>query len=112
MMPVRTNLNCPDRALSSLLELLHNRNYTVIYTTTPEELPDGSHMTSKQYEMSDYDQPLHTDLKRDLLHPPPEPLEVVGNQTMIDGPLFAKYQFFTPGKRKARPFIQRIRTGP
>jgi hypothetical protein len=84
-----------DRSLSSILDLLRTRNYTVIYTTTPNVLDVNLPATPKQYEMYDYNQPLHTDLKRDIR---PEPLKSTDNQTLVDGPLFERYQFLTPGK--------------
>lgn len=84
-----------DRSLSLLFDMLSNRNYTVIYATTPEISASDSHDAKNQYEMSGYDQPLHTDLKRDIQT---EPLELNSNETLIDGPLFERYQFFTPGK--------------
>jgi hypothetical protein len=85
-----------DRTLSSILDLLRTRNYTVIYTTTPEALVDDLGAPApQQYEMYDYNQPLHTDLKRDIR---PKPLKSTDNQTLVDGPLFERYQFLTPGK--------------
>lgn len=92
-----------DRSLSSILDLLRNRNFTVIYTTTPDVLDGNPAATLKQYEMYNYDQPLHTDLKRDIR---PEPLKSVGNQTLVDGPLFERYQFLSPGKRPVLPILQ------
>lgn len=76
--------------------MLHNRNYTVLYTTTPAIPTSNVAGTPKQYEMYNYDQSLHTELKRDV---DPEPIKLRNNQTMVDGPLFEKYQFLTPGEQ-------------
>ena len=38
---------------------------------------------------------VHLDLKRDTDF---EPSDSSGNQTLVDGPLFEKYQFLSPGK--------------
>ena len=69
----------------------------MIYTTRPlEETAAGRKKETKEYEMeSPLVEVLHSDLKRDLsLH---GRAEKKGNQTMIDGPLFDKYQFLSPG---------------
>jgi hypothetical protein len=90
-----------DRTLSLLLELLHNRNYTIVYTTTPPPSEDSSNShLATQYEMLDYNQPLHTGLKRDV---GATPLKTINNVTLVDGPLFARYQFFTPGEQSYLP---------
>jgi hypothetical protein len=75
--------------------MLNTRNYTVLYATTPKAFPSELVGPEKQYEMSGYDQPLHTDLKRDIQV---KPLNSTSNETLVDGPLFARYQFFSPGK--------------
>ncbi|KAF7514158.1 hypothetical protein GJ744_004483 [Endocarpon pusillum] len=83
-----------DASLSLILDMLRNRNYTVLYTTTPPVPASHVAGTPKQYEMYSYDESLHTELKRDV---GPEPVKIRDNQTMVDGPLFEKYQFLTPG---------------
>ena len=92
-----------DRSMSSVLDLLSNRNYTVVYTTTPEVSSINRQGTLKQYEMYDHDQSLHTDLKRDIT---PQPLESRSNQTLVDGPLFERYQFLSPGKQLYWHFLK------
>ncbi|ERF68090.1 hypothetical protein EPUS_06901 [Endocarpon pusillum Z07020] len=83
-----------DASLSLILDMLRNRNYTVLYTTTPAVPASHVAGTPKQYEMYSYDESLHTELKRDV---DSEPVKVRNNQTLVDGPLFEKYQFLTPG---------------
>ncbi|EXJ96466.1 hypothetical protein A1O1_01592 [Capronia coronata CBS 617.96] len=86
-----------DAFFASILDLLSTQNYTVLYTTTRAQ--DGSLM-AQQLEKTEYDMDspiqdsLHLDLRRDL---GAHAANRTGNQTMIDGPLFDKYQFFTPG---------------
>ncbi|KAG9785675.1 hypothetical protein KCU88_g2396, partial [Aureobasidium melanogenum] len=97
-------LNANDAFLASVLDLLPNQNYTVLYYTTSSSQDDGSavqvheHEETKEYEMMDSEWSpieesiLHLDLKRDLgVH------QKQNNQTLVDGPLFDRYQFFTPG---------------
>jgi hypothetical protein len=86
-----------DAYLQTLIEWLPKQNYTVLYTTTRHA---GGRFTAQSEETTEYDMPsqiqdtLHMDLKRDLgLHARAKE----GNQTIVDGPLFDKYQFFTPG---------------
>ncbi len=76
--------------------MLRNRNYTVLYTTTPTVPASNVAGSPRQYEMYNYDESLHTELKRDV---DPEPFKIRNNQTMVDGPLFEKYQFLTPGEQ-------------
>jgi hypothetical protein len=76
-------------------------DYTVLYTTTPISRqavrvtePAGDYsMHSEVQEL------LHIEMKRDLS----TRAKIVGNQTIIDGPLFEKYQFLTPGKPSCGP---------
>ena len=81
--------------------MISKHNYTVIYTTTPEVSDTNQQGTSKQYEMGNNDQSLHIDLKRDIR---PESLRSTSNQTLVDGPLFARYQFLSPGKQSYSQF--------
>ncbi|KAL9117068.1 MAG: hypothetical protein Q9187_006396 [Circinaria calcarea] len=91
----KTNL-IPGPFLASILDVLSSPNFTVIYTTTPLLTPHQALMAeSKFYEM---DQPsmlsAHMEMKRDL--------SAFGNSTnrnstLPPGPLFERYQFFTPG---------------
>ena len=49
------------------------------------------------YEMeSEIQEAMHIDLRRDLSR---GLNKRANNETLVDGPLFDKYQFFTPGKR-------------
>ena len=96
-----------DNTLSSLLSLLAHRNYTVIYTTSPKLSPGSSSESNKEseYEMASSSEPFfNTDLKRDLQGNLQKRLD--NNVTLVDGPLFERYQFLTPGK-SANPKISR-----
>lgn len=89
-----------DAFFAALLEMLPTQKYTVLYTTrrAREGWFNAQVLEPLDYEMdTDIQEALHTDLKRNLGR------RLAGsdkteNQTMIDGPLFDKYQFFTPGK--------------
>lgn len=78
---------------ADLMTPILSRNYTVLFTTTPaattEEFPTEYNMDT------DAQEPLHMGLKRELGSGLPRRAT---NQTIIDGPLFEKYQFFTPGE--------------
>lgn len=82
--------------LASILDVLPSPNFTVIYTTTPPSTAHQALMAeSKFYEM---DQPsmlsAHMEMKRDLSA---FGNSTNGNSTLPPGPLFERYQFFTPG---------------
>lgn len=81
-----------DAFFASLMQPLLSSNYTVLYTTTPT----GTVEETTEYNMdTDSQESLHIGLKRDL----GSGLQRrATNQTIIDGPLFEKYQFFTPGE--------------
>ncbi|KAI4124616.1 MAG: hypothetical protein LQ347_005676 [Umbilicaria vellea] len=85
-----------DAFLASVLDLLPSSNYTVIYTTTPISSKQHSVVEESQvYEMdSTFAAPLHMDLKRDFSV---RASNSSGNDTLIDGPLFERYKFLTPG---------------
>ena len=91
-----TNFSNPDAFLASVLDLLPSTKYTVIYTTTPLSNEHHSLVEESQvYEMdSTFAAPLHMDLKRDFSV---RASNSSGNDTLIDGPLFERYQFLTPG---------------
>lgn len=79
-----------------MLDVIASKKYTVVYTTSP---PSAAHYTasvdSEAYEMdSQFQNHLHTDLKRDLSH---QKRAFDGNITLPDGPLFERYQYLTPG---------------
>ncbi|KIW72604.1 hypothetical protein PV04_00786 [Phialophora macrospora] len=94
-----SDLSANDAFLASLIDLLPKQNYTVLYTTTRSA--DGMVVAlgkePLEYDMeSQLQESLHLDLKRDLgVHASAN--KTGNNQTMIDGPLFDKYQFLTPG---------------
>jgi len=93
----KQDLSSNDAFFASILDLLPTQNYTVLYMTTRAV---DSGLAAQQVEPTDYDmksriqESMHIGLKRDLGLRAGNKTE---NQTMIDGPLFDKYQFFTPG---------------
>lgn len=92
-----------DAFFATLLEMLPTQNYTVLYTTrrAREGWFNAQVMEPVGYEMeSDIQESLHTDLKRNLGARLASDNKT-DNQTMIDGPLFDRYQFFTPGESSA-----------
>lgn len=101
---VGADLSSNDAFFASILDILPTQNYTVLYTTTRAR--DGgfgaTQVDQAEYEMeSSVQEAMHVDLKRDLSG---RAATQVGNQTLIDGPLFDKYQFFTPGKYALCPY--------
>jgi hypothetical protein len=88
----KSDLTQADSFLASLLDMLPSSNYTVLYTTTTASV---SSEPATEYRMdSEIQDALHMDLKRDLS----AGLERrASNVTLIDGPLFHRYQFLTPG---------------
>jgi len=90
-----------DAFFAALLEMLPTQKYTVLYTTKRgrEGWFNAQVLEPLDYEMdSDIQEALHTDLRRNLGRRVARD-EKTENQTMIEGPLFDKYQFFTPGKQ-------------
>ena len=100
--------------LTSILDILPSPNFTVIYTTTPASREQQRLVPeSKAYEMDD--SPLllaHMDLKRDFSTYP----RAASNGSIFNnGPLFEKYQFFTPGKNNQmvpQALFQQVLTEP
>lgn len=90
-----------DAFLASILDMLPSSKYTVLYTTTSRRSSRQVPLTeiSKEYEMdSEIQDSLHMDLKRDLGS---HEISKRDNITLVDGPLFDRYQFFTPGKSRS-----------
>jgi hypothetical protein len=95
-------LNDTDLYFASVIDTIPSQNYTVLYTTTPPApAPNQPASEASRYEM---ETPLveatHLDLKRDV---DVGPGQSHGNQTIVDGPLFEKYQFLSPGKQSTWP---------
>ena len=87
-----------DAFLYSFLDMLPSSNYSVIYTTSA--ITSQEHRLQDQtvlYEMDPtFASPTHMELKREFsVH---KRNTSNGNVTLVDGPLFERYQFFTPGK--------------
>ena len=76
--------------LSNLINALPTQSFTLLYSTTPGL--DSKPQDSPLYEMEDQGS-LHMDMKRDVeMH-----MLEDNNITLVDGPLFERYQYFTPG---------------
>ena len=93
-----TDLALNDVFFASVLDVLPNSNYTVLYTTSTTSSTTRLVAGEGEYVMeSEIQDSLHMDLKRSL------GMRQNGkssNQTIVDGPLFHKYQFLTPGEPK------------
>jgi hypothetical protein len=76
---------------------LPSQNYTVLYTTTPRAKTYGRpNPEASKYEMeTPLEEVMHIDLKRDVEF---RPRQSDSDQTVVDGPLFEKYQFLSPGE--------------
>ncbi|KAI9840807.1 MAG: hypothetical protein M1837_001280 [Sclerophora amabilis] len=86
-----------DTFLSSVIDLLpHQSKYTVMYTTSSSPTTE-THMY-QNIASNDKQEIIQAELKRraaldsKTLQPRKE-----GNTTLVDGPLFERYQFLTPG---------------
>ena len=86
------DLSVNDAFLESILDMLPSSNYTVLYATTAHGAPEPS---AEHLMDAEVQNPLHMEMKRDLSS---GLVRRASNQTIVDGPLFEKYQFFTPGR--------------
>jgi hypothetical protein len=88
-----------DARFASIFENIMVQNYTVLYTTSPSPSTKMFWEEMKEYVMVDEadlpQEAMHVDLKRDLGRRAGG--KVFENQTMVDGALFEKYQFLSPG---------------
>ncbi|MCJ1483605.1 hypothetical protein MMC06_003773 [Schaereria dolodes] len=89
-------INFPDAFLSSVIDLLPSTKFSVLYLTTPVSADQQNTIAENRvYEMENVFSPsLHMGLKRDLST---EQRDSSDNITLIDGPLFERYQFLSPG---------------
>lgn len=85
-----------DAFWASLLDMLPSSDYTVLFTTTPSGFTRQPSEPVHEYSMdSDSQQALHTEMKR-ALHA--NVVRKNSNETLPEGALFERYQFFTPGE--------------
>jgi hypothetical protein len=86
-----------DAFFASVMAQLPSQNYTVLYTTTPSiKTRERPSPEASKYEMeTPLEEVMHLDLKRDVGF---RPRQSSSNQTVVDGPLFEKYQFLSPGE--------------
>lgn len=86
-----------DVLLATILDMVPSGDYTVLYTTSPvravKEPQGGYAMDSEAQEL------LHMEMKRGE---EARVVKKVGNATLVDGGLFERYQFFTPGEFPSR----------
>lgn len=87
-----------DAFFASVMEIVPSKSYTVLYVTSPGKMSRRVRIAETElYEMqSQVQENLHIDLKRDLSSGLGKR---ANNETLVDGPLFDRYQFLTPGKR-------------
>ncbi|KPI45846.1 uncharacterized protein AB675_598 [Cyphellophora attinorum] len=84
-----------DALLAAILDMLPSSDYTVLYTTSPSQGKKDAEPAGGYVMDSEAQEMLHIDLKRDLS--PRASNSSSGNTTLVDGALFERYQFFTPG---------------
>ena len=87
-----------DAFFASVMDIIPSQTYTVLYVTSSGTMSRRVQVAdSGVYEMeSEIQEAMHIDLRRDLSR---GLNKRANNETLVDGPLFDKYQFFTPGKR-------------
>jgi hypothetical protein len=87
-----------DAFFASVMDIIPSQTYTVLYVTSPGKMSRRVRIADTGlYEMvSQVQETLHIDLRRDLSS---GLQKRANNETLVDGPLFDRYQFLTPGKR-------------
>jgi hypothetical protein len=87
-----------DAFFASIMDIVPSQTYTVLYVTSPGQMSRRVQVAETGvYEMeSQAQEAMHNDLKRDLSG---GIIKRANNETLVDGPLFDRYQFFTPGER-------------
>lgn len=86
-----------DAFFASVMDLVPSQSYTVLYVTNSGPMSRRVQVAETGvYEMeSQVQEAMHVDLRRDLNG---GMRKRANNETLVDGPLFDKYQFFTPGR--------------
>ncbi|KAI4156109.1 MAG: hypothetical protein LQ340_000539 [Diploschistes diacapsis] len=89
-------LRMNDLFLNNFLDSLpYESKLTVLYTTSSPTAEQSLHVENPAtYEMDNSMSSVHMDMKRDL---GVASRQANGNITLVDGPLFERYQYFTPG---------------
>jgi hypothetical protein len=87
-----------DAFFASVMDIVPSQTYTVLYVTSPGKMSRRVRIAdSGLYEMDvQAQETLHIDLRRDLSS---GLQKRANNETLVDGPLFDRYQFLTPGER-------------
>ena len=96
--PTKTDdLTDNDAFFASVMDIVPSQTYTVLYVTSPEQMSRRVRVAETgSYEMeSQIQDSMHVDLRRDLSSGMQKRAD---NETLVDGALFDKYQFLTPGK--------------
>jgi hypothetical protein len=95
-MPILRAEHDLDIFFTAILDWLPSQNYTVLYTTTPPvKRHEQAVSEASKYEMETLlEEVMHLDLKRNVDF---RPRQSSSNQTLVDGPLFERYQFLSPG---------------
>ena len=94
-----------DLFLSNLINILPSSKYTVVYTTRPlADHPSPIAAETSTYEMDRTNSPFsHIELKR---YASIEEQASPDNDTLPKGPLFERYQFFTPGAIQTLSYLK------
>lgn len=84
--------------IDAYIDLLPSNNFTVLFVATPLgiEIQRPQDKEKLSFDVSgEFQDLLHMDLRRDVAT---HEGKKIGNQTIMEGPLFVKYQFFSPGR--------------
>lgn len=84
--------------ISTYVDLFPIKNFTVFFAITGPSVKMQNSKHEEEFSLDldgEFQEALHIDLRRDVAT---HQAKKVGNQTIVEGPLFVKYQFFSPGK--------------
>ena len=89
-----------DAYLSSIIDFLSGSKYTVVYTTTPvfEQNNDATAEQGPRWRTVHELEEKYPELRRRMALADDHDENQQHNVTLVDGPLFRRYQFFTPGE--------------
>ena len=89
-----------DAYLSSIIDFLPGSKYTVVYTTTPvfEQGNDATAEQGSQLRNFHELEEKYPELRRRMALADDHDENKHHNVTLVDGPLFRRYQFLTPGE--------------
>jgi hypothetical protein len=88
-----------DAFFASVMDVVPSQTYTVLYRRVQVAETGVYEMESQVQEA------MHIDLRRDLSG---GMRKRANNETLVDGPLFDKYQFFTPGRSLSNTAVLKL----